>query len=421
MWHSSGLAVLAGAFTLYALLARLLERWSITAPMAFIFVGVLIGPSGFDLVHFSLGAPPVTLIAELTLAVILFADASTVVLRDVEADASIPGRLLFIGLPLTMLVGTLVARALFPSDGWAASALIAAILAPTDAALGLAIFTDRSVPARIRRALNIESGLNDGIATPFVTLFLALVVAEQGEGPTDWLAASVVDLLIAGVVALAVGLGGGWLMRWVTRRRWTTATSSDLGVLSLALFSYALALALGGNGFVAAFAGGIFFGRMNSGAHEEAIEFTERIGLFASFLVWTIFGALFAAPLLTEPFDLAPLVYAVFSLTVVRMVPVALALVGSGFGRVTVAFIGWFGPRGLASVVFTLIAWEALHERGSDAHHLVEVATWTILLSVYTHGLSARPLAAFYGRWIRGRGVAPELVAHPEPKVRRRL
>jgi NhaP-type Na+/H+ or K+/H+ antiporter len=417
----TGIAILSAAFAAYAFVAGRLERWWITAPMVFVVVGVVLGPSASGLVDVKASSELVKVIAELTLAVLLFADASTVALRDVEADVSIPARLLFVGLPLTMLAGTLIARIVFPGDGWATSALIAVILAPTDAALGLAVFTDRSVPVRIRRALNVESGLNDGIVTPFVTLFLALVVAEHGAGPSDWLAAALVDIALAAAAAAAVGIGGGWIMRQASRRGWTTETSSDLAVLALAVLSYLLALALGGNGFVAAFLGGILFGRITQRTVDEAIGFTERIGLFASFLVWVIFGAALAAPVLRGPFDLASVVYALVSLSVIRMLPVAAALIGTGFQRGTRVFMGWFGPRGLASVVFTVLAFEELRRHGSVAHHLVEVATWTILLSVFAHGLSARPLADRYGRWISRRPGAPELVEHPEPRVRRQL
>ncbi|MFL5737901.1 MAG: cation:proton antiporter [Actinomycetota bacterium] len=417
----TGIAILSAAFAVYAFVAGRLERWWITAPMVFVVVGVILGPSASGLVDVKASSELVKVVAELTLAVLLFADAATVALRDVEADVSIPARLLFVGLPLTMLAGTLIARIAFPGDGWATSALIAVILAPTDAALGLAVFTDRSVPVRIRRALNVESGLNDGIVTPFVTLFLALVVAEHGAGPSDWLVAALIDIALAGVAAAIVGIGGGWVMHQASKRGWTTETSSDLAVLALAVLSYLLALALGGNGFVAAFVGGILFGRITQRTVGEAIGFTERIGLFASFLVWVIFGAALAAPVLRGPFDLASVVYALLSLSVIRMVPVAAALIGTGFHRATDAFMGWFGPRGLASVVFTVLAFEELRRHGSVAHHLVEVATWTILLSVFAHGLSATPLADTYGRWISRRPGAPELVDHPEPRVRRKL
>jgi NhaP-type Na+/H+ or K+/H+ antiporter len=415
------LAILAGAFALYGSIAGRLDRWSITAPMVFVSVGVLMGPGGFDVSHVTAGTHVLTLIAELTLGVLLFADASTVRLLDVEEDVSIPARLLGVGLPLTMVAGTLAAWALFPGDGWAVAALVAVILAPTDAALGLGVFTDRSVPARIRRALNVESGLNDGIATPFVTLCLAFVVAEQGTGPADWLTQAVIDIGLAVLVALAVGVIGGAALRQAAARHWATATSTALSMVALSLLSYAGAVTIGGNGFVAAFLGGLVFGRVAGTSVEDATEFTERIGLFSSFIVWWIFGAVFVGPVVRDTFESRAIMYAVASLTLVRMVPVWVALIRTRFDVRTVAFMGWFGPRGLASVVFTLIAFEALHEQGPVAHDLVEIVTWTVLLSVFAHGLTARPLAALYGSWIRTQPARPELAAHPDPHIRRHL
>ena len=413
------LAVLAAAFALYGLVAARLDRWSITAPMIFVAIGILMGSGGLDITDVAVETPAVTLVAELTLGVLLFADASTVRLRDVEGDAAIPVRLLAIGLPLTMVAGAIGAFLLFPDGGWAAAALIAAILAPTDAALGLGIFTNRLVPGRIRRELNVESGLNDGIVTPFVTLFLAIVLAEEGLGAADWLAEAAVDIGLAVVAALAVGILGGGLLRIAGERGWTSPTSSALAVFGLALLSYGGAVAIGGNGFVAAFIAGLVFGRVAANALGEAIEFTERIGLFSSFVVWWIFGAVFAGPIFEGEISWRAVLYAAISLTLIRMLPVAIALARTRFQPATVAFMGWFGPRGLASVVFTLIAVEELHGQGAVAPELFQVATWTILLSVFAHGLSARPLAAWYGSWMRTKEGAPELIAHPEPRKAR--
>ena len=416
-----GLAALAATLVVYTLVAGRLDRWSISAAMVFVVAGGIIGPTGLDLVHVPVGNEAIRTIAELTLAILLFADASTVALRAVQGDLRLPARLLFIGLPLTIVAGALAARLLFPDTGWAAAALIASILAPTDAALGLGIFTDRSVPVRIRRALNVESGLNDGIATPFVTLFLAIVIAEGGTGTPDWAVAAAVDIGIAIAVAIVVGVGGARLLLRADDRGWSTASSEEFSVLALALLSYALAIALSGNGFVAAFLAGIIFGARTKHAFTEPTAFTERVGLLASFVVWGIFGGLFAAPILAEGIHLEPVAYAVISLTIVRMAPVAIALIGAKFDRATVAFMGWFGPRGLASVVFMLIAFEDLEARGS-ADLLVEVATWTILLSIFLHGLSARPWAAAYGRHVSAEGgEAPERLEASEPKVRRSL
>jgi NhaP-type Na+/H+ or K+/H+ antiporter len=392
----NALVVIAVVFIAYALVATRLDRWSITAPMVFVVTGAGLGLFAPSWVGF-LGEPePVKLIAEITLALLLFADASTLRWRELREDGVLPTRLLLIGFPLTVLGGFGVGMLLEPTAGWAAAALIAAILAPTDAALGLGVFTNRRVPGRIRRALNVESGLNDGMATPLVTLFLAFLITEEG-GAENWVTESVLDLGIAVVVALVVGFAAGHLIALAQTRGWTSAVPERLAVLATAFLSYAGAVAIGGNGFVAAFVAGLVFAVASRGELHEATEFTEDLGLFASFLVWAIFGAVLLAPVLENGFRWVPVLYAVLSLTVIRMVPVALAMVGSGLRLSSALFMGWFGPRGLASVVFTLLAFETLEHEGLVSAPLVEIASWTVFLSVIAHGITARPLATAYG------------------------
>jgi NhaP-type Na+/H+ or K+/H+ antiporter len=291
-------------------------------------------------------------------------------------------------------------------------------LAPTDAALGIAVVTNPVVPARIRRALNIESGLNDGIATPFVTVLLAVVVA--GVAHQHWAGDAVLDLARGVVFGVAVGLGGGWLVRRAQRAGWTSGLSDELVVLSLALLAYGVAVEYSGNGFVSAFVAGLVFGAASRGHLARATELTETVGLFGSFLVWIVFGAAFVGPVLRAGIHLRPVVYAVLSLTVVRMVPVAIALIRGGLRRDTIGFVGWFGPRGLASVVFTLVAYDALGGHRL-ARSLTEVTAWTILLSVLAHGLSSGPIAAWYGRRLaRAPAGTPELAEVAPARLRKR-
>ena len=307
---------------------------------------------------------------------------------------------------------------MLPSVSWSEAALIGAILAPTDAALGIAVVTNPAVPLRIRRALNIESGLNDGIATPFVTIFLALVVAGAAEN--GWGRDAVFQLARGAAFGVAIGYLGGWIARWAKTAEWSTPLSDQLLVLSLAFLAYVAAVHYSGNGFVAAFVAGLVFGAASRRQLQQATEFTETVGLFSSFVVWVLFGAVFVGPILRDGVHLRPVLYAVLSLTLVRMVPVAISLIGARFHTDTVLFIGWFGPRGLASVVFTLIAFDAISNH-STAHSLVEVTTWTILLSVITHGLSSGPLAAAYGRRQKRKPAdAPELTAVAPTRIRKR-
>ena len=415
----SGLTALAVLVVVYTLMASKLDRWWITAPMVFVAAGTILGAGVLNVVPFSLSSETILTITELTLALLLFSDASTVRLRDVEGDASLPTRLLFVGLPLTIAAGALVAHLVLPGVEWAPAALLATILAPTDAALGLAVVTNRAVPVRIRRALNVESGLNDGIATPFVTFFIALVAAEDGIGDRSWGLEALKQIGLAIVTAVVVGYLGGRLLALANDHGWTSGVSEQIGILALALLAYEGSVAIGGNGFIAAFAGGILFGAATRGRLEAPTQFTETLGLAASFLVWAIFGGLFVGKLFTAQFSAQPIIYAVLSLTLIRMVPVALVLWGTHLRPATVAFMGWFGPRGLASVVFTLIALEDL-EHASGGTLLVQTATWTVLLSVVLHGLSASPLAARYGASMAKAGDIPELAPAGEPRIRLR-
>jgi NhaP-type Na+/H+ or K+/H+ antiporter len=411
-----GLTILAVVVVAYTLVASTLDRWWITGPMVFVAAGVILGPGGLDVLPLSFDDETVLTITELTLALLLFADASTVRLRDVEGDTGLPGRLLFVGLPLMIVAGVLMARLLFPEVGWAAAALIATILAPTDAALGLAVVTNTAVPVRIRRALNVESGLNDGIATPFVTLFIAVVAAEEAIGETAWGLEALTQIGLAIVAAVVVGYLGGKLLALANDHGWTSGVSDQIAILALALLAYQGSVAIGGNGFIAAFAGGILFGAATRRRLAAPVQFTETVGLAGSFLVWSLFGALFVGELLTQDLAARPIVYAVLSLTVIRMVPVAVALMGARLRPATVAFVGWFGPRGLASVVFTLLALEEI-EHGGGAM-LLQTVTWTILLSVVLHGISASPLAARYGASIARAGKIPEKAPAAEPRIR---
>lgn len=412
-----GLTTLAAIVVIYTLMASKLDRWWITAPMVFVAAGTVLGPGALNVLPFTLSNETILTVTELTLALLLFSDASTVRLRDVEGDASLPDRLLFAGLPLTIVAGALMAHLLLPGVGWAAAALIATILAPTDAALGLAVVTNRAVPVRIRRALNVESGLNDGIATPFITLFIALVAADEHIGVRDWGFEALKEIALALVAAAVVGYIGGKLLALASDHGWTADVSEQIAILALALLAYGGSVAIGGNGFIAAFAGGILFRAATRGRLQAPGQFAETLGLSASFLVWSIFGGLFVGKLFTHSLSVQPIVYAILSLTLIRMVPVAIALLGTHLRPSTVAFMGWFGPRGLASVVFTLIALKDL-EHSAGGAMLVQTATWTILLSVLLHGVSASPLAARYGASLGRAGDVPENAPAGEPPIR---
>jgi sodium/hydrogen antiporter len=421
MTIEAGLAIFAILLVVYGGIGRRLGRWSITMPIVFVIIGVLIGPYGLNFLPIKPGEETIKLLTELTLALLLFADASTLDFGSLRHDVSLPGRLLGAGLPLTMALGAIIAFILFPTEGWGFALLVAAILAPTDAALGLPIFTNPNVPVRIRRALNVESGLNDGIATPFVTLFISLAVAEEGSAPlSGWLVSALTQIGLAVIVGVVIGVVGGKFLEYAHLRKWTAGAPLQFSVLALALGAYLGSITFGGNGFVAAFVAGIAFGAITRARLAESAEYTETTGTFLSLMVWTIFGAVFVVPAALMVLDWHVVVYALLSLTAIRMVSVALAMFRVRFRLDTVLLMGWFGPRGLASVVFGIMAVDSLEASSQESGLLAAVVTWTILLSVLAHGLSAQPLAAWYARRLKtAPAMAPELVDVPEFHGRR--
>ena len=386
------LAIIAGLIFVWGIVSARLERFDMTAPIAFTAVGLLLthGPLA------PLGVTPskevVKVLAEATLALVLFSDASRVGLHHLRVDAGLCLRLLGIGLPLTIGLGTLLALALPGGMSIWLALLAGAALAPTDAALGAGMMVNPAVPARIRRLINVESGLNDGIATPVVSVAIAgAATAEQAThtGP----GAAVAELALGLAVGIVAGGGGGWLLKTCRSHGWVAEGFAGAAVLGLAVCSYTTSVALSGNGFIAAFAGGLAFAAAG-GQAARLVPFVEETGTTVSLLVWLLFGVIAVVPAF-EDLTWQAVAYAVLSLTVIRLLPVAIALVGTHLGGATVAFVGWFGPRGLASVGFGLLALEALGEPA--AKPATTVIAFTVLLSVIAHGLTAGPLARHYG------------------------
>ena len=384
---------LAASIVVWGLLSKRFQRFDVSAPMVFVALGLLCA-NPLGLVDVSSRGEGLHSLAELTLALLLFSDAARVNLRVLARDAGVPARLLFLGLPLSIGLGTVIAGLLFSGVNVWVLAAIAAAVAPTDAALGAQVVEDPHVPARIRRILNVESGLNDGIATPFVAFFLAAAVSELATHPAKSALGALGDLGIGALVGITVGAGGGWLLKWATERGWANPSYRSLTVVAFALLAFAGADQLGANGFIAAFVGGLAFGTILVPKERDTVlQFDAGMGSLLSLIVWFVFGAFLVSAL--DVVTWQSFVFAALALTVVRMIPVALVLVRSGLDRSTVAFIGWFGPRGLASVVFALVVSDAL--TGKDAELALSVISLTVLASVVAHGLSARPFARAYG------------------------
>jgi NhaP-type Na+/H+ or K+/H+ antiporter len=411
---AGAVAVIAVVVFAWGLFSARLGRVSLSAPIIFVTAGVLLA-EGLSAIEPGASQEIVKLLAEVTLVWVLFADASRVGLRELRADLGLYTRLLAVGLPLTIAAGTLLAMLLFDGMGFWLALLVGAALAPTDAALGAAVMSDPAVPERVRRVLNVESGLNDGIATPVVTIAVAGAAAmavDGGESPH--LGGALVELAIGLAVGIVAGLVGGRAMRTARRRGWVSEGFTGPGVLALALAVYAGTLWLDGNGFVAAFVAGLAFGNSAGRGGVTEVFYVEQTAGLMSLLTWMLFGAV-AVPIVIEEADWRVVGYAVLSLTIVRILPVAMALVGARLSIRTVAFIGWFGPRGLASIIFAVIAFEELH---TEAHRAVGIIGMTVLLSVFAHGLSAKPLAERYGATVVDTSDAPADIEPPQMPVR---
>jgi NhaP-type Na+/H+ or K+/H+ antiporter len=381
----------------FTLISKRIEKTILTAPIIFTLAGMGIYLILPRLAEREIHNNIVLLIAELTLALLLFTDATQIDLRKILKETDLPQRLLGIGMPLTRLVGTILAVLIFDGFSIWEAALLAVILAPTDAGLGQVVVKSRLVPERIRQALNVEAGLNDGLAMPFFTLFIGLAAAADPFIPGDWLRYTVEQIFLGLLTGIIVGWLGGWLLGTAGKRGWIEESLQQLGLLALALMCYGGAGLIGGNGFIAAFIGGILVKRGFEDAHFHANEFNEAWGQLLNYFVFFIFGMI-AAPLIPH-FGSTTLIFAVLSLTVIRMLPVAVAMIGTRLIPASVLFLGWFGPRGLASIVLGLIFLEREVELSYGNTIILAVAA-TVLLSIFAHGVCALPGTKWYARRI---------------------
>ena len=389
-------AAIAALLIGYAAVSRRLGRLNVSGAMFFTTTGLLVGPV-LGLLDLRLQGEQVKLLAEITLTLVLFADASRISLRALRSEYAVPLRLLGIGLPLTIVAGALVAVAVVPGIGLAEALVLAIVLACTDAALGQAVVSDERVPSRVRQGLNVESGLNDGLCVPLFFIAIAIAEAEAGTESSPDAATLVLEQigygLAGGVVA---GLVGGIALVVATRRRLIEPHWVQILSVASALLAAGIADALGGSIFIAAFTGGFVFGALRRDTGGEVTRLVDEAGEVFNAVTFIVFGAVILGALLDE-ITWQIVLFAILSLTVVRMLPVALALLGTGARAPTVAFLGWFGPRGLASIVFAVILLD-----DTTVPHLrtllVAIAA-TIALSIYAHGLTARPLTERYARW----------------------
>jgi NhaP-type Na+/H+ or K+/H+ antiporter len=401
--NESVLLAIAVLLLAWSVLSGVLARHNLTGPLLFMVAGFLLSNPSWGPLPVDIEAGDVHTVAEATLALVLFADASRVNLGTLRHDIGIPLRLLAVGLPLTLAVGGLTALVVFDDLPWSLALFVGAALAPTDAALSAQVISDERVPMRLRRALNVESGLNDGIATPVVTLALAVAGADLGldaEGDAVMAGAALRELSLGVVAGVAVGALGAVGVNEASTRDLALPGGRRLAALATALAAFALALAIGANGFIAAFVAGIAFGTTldrDATDAEDVVALPELGGELLALVVWFLFGA-GLIPVVLDRLSVPLVGYAVLSLVVFRAVPVGLSLIGARLSRRDALFLGWFGPRGLASVVFALLAVELLGEADQASREAVAAVAMTVMLSVVLHGVTAGPAGDRYGR-----------------------
>jgi sodium/hydrogen antiporter len=410
-----GIAVVAGLVIGYAAVSRRLERSVVSSAMVFVAGGLIVGPESLGWFDPGVGSEGVRVLAEATLTLVLFSDAARIDLVALRREIAMPVRLLGIGLPLTIVAGTVTAVLVFPELIWAEALVLAIVLAPTDAALGQAVVSDKRLPSRVRQSLNVESGLNDGICVPLLLIALAIAEAEEkafGGGHAVRIVFEEIGYgLLGGVVA---GVIAALLLRYAQSRRLVAEDWLQVIPLAAAALAYGIAVPLGGSGFIAAFVGGLVFGAVEVRGRSDIMYLTDATGLVLAAVTFVVFGAAALGDTL-HVVGWQMVLYAVLSLTVIRMVPVWLALRGTQARGPTVAFAGWFGPRGLASIVFAVLVLE-----GSELEHvnlMIATAVVAIAMSVFAHGATAVPLTTAYVRWFEAQPQPPAMESLPAAEI----
>jgi len=417
--HSWSLAVVAALVLGYAGVSGRFERSIVTAPILFVTAGLLLGSEVLGWFDLAVGTEQVRVLSEATLTLVLFVDASRINIGALRREVALPACLLGIGLPLTIAAGTVVASGLFGGLTWPEALVLGVVLAPTDAALGQAVVTDVRLPVRVRQGLNVESGLNDGICVPLLLIALAIAEADEDAMTVHHAVRVVFEEIGWGLVGgAAAGAIGATVLSFGTSRRLVARQWTQVIPLASAGLAYGIAAPLGGSGFIAAFVAGLAFGLLEHSRSGEATYLVDAGGQLLTAVTLIVFGAAALGPALHE-LSWRMALYALLSLTVVRMVPVAVALIGLRAKPPTVAFVGWFGPRGLASIVFAVIVLEG--SSLANVGLIVATVLVTVGLSVYAHGLTAAPLADAYARWFAANAEPSpmESAAAHEHRVRR--
>lgn len=390
------LAIVAVFAVIYSVVAGRVERSMISGPIVFLLFGLVCGPLVLNFLDVKSGNTELRIIVDFTLALILFIDAANADLKVLRKNMKIPARMLLIGMPLVILLGVIAGRYLFPGMPLFELCILATILAATDAALGKGVITNKAVPERVREGLNAESGLNDGLAVPVLFLFIALATGSGGEGDSSSFALGLVARELG--VGLAVGLGltlvAVQFANWCQKKEWLSDIWKQVFVVALALACFAIAQSLHGSGYIAAFVGGLLFGHLAKSSTHELVHSAEGIGEILAMTTWILFGALVVGQSWLA-LTWQVVVYSLLSLTVIRVLPMVLALTRTGENMESKLFLAWFGPRGLASIVFIIIV--ADYDLPGFTT-MVNTVACTVTLCVLAHGLTANAWARGFGR-----------------------
>jgi len=380
----------------YGLFSKLFGKYNISGPMVFTTVGILLSPLVMGGEPIKVNGDIVQITAEITLILVLFGDSSALNLTQLKKHWRLPFRLLFVAMPITIVIATLTGIYFFPNESLLYVLLLALILAPTDAALGKIVVSDERIPKVVRNTINVESGLNDGVVFPILLTVLAMIASNSDTAQSGWMTYIAQQVVIGAIAGGFAGWTGAKIMMKAVKRGWMEEQYSNLAPVALAIFSFYFAEHFGGNGYISAFFSGLFLGNTSEYLRERVENFVESEGELLVMISFLIFGLVFI-PITIEYWNLKALGFAILSLTVLRMLPV---IIGFGFFKIDLStrlFYGWFGPRGIASILYILVA---VGEIGGIQGHeeIYGVASLTIFLSILLHGLSAQPLAMLYSK-----------------------
>lgn len=395
------LALIAVFFLLFANFSGKIEKSIFSGPMIFAFIGLIFSPYIFSAIDLELENRAINFVAEFTLMILLFTDASRINISSLKKEHTLPMQLLGISLPLTILFGALLSLLIFDFISFPAALILAVILAPTDAALGQAVVSYEKIPVRIRQTINVESGLNDGIALPFLLLFIAIATnSETAAGASSvfyWLEFALKQIGFGTIIGIIIGYVGGKFVSYCQENGIASKTFTDLSAVVLAILSFSLAETIEGNGYIAAFIAGLTLGNTSKHICEGVFDFAETEGQLLTLLTFLFFGSLIIIPTFQ---NITPemLLYSILSLTIIRIIPVFIGLIKDKLNFETILFIGWFGPRGIATILYGILILN--NSQIPNKEFIFHTAMLTVILSVVLHGITAMPWSVRYSERI---------------------